>query len=55
MSLSTIQLEALCFSYPPVVDHGQPVEVLRDLSLAAPAGQALAIMGPTSSGKTRWR
>lgn len=52
MSLSTIQLEALCFSYPPVVDHGQPVEVLRDLSLAAPAGQALAIMGPTSSGKT---
>lgn len=52
MSLSTIQLEALRFSYPPVVDRGQPIEVLRDLSLAAPAGQALAIMGPTSSGKT---
>ena len=50
--MSAILLEDLCFSYPPVLPEGLPVEVLRSLSLAVPAGQALAIMGPTSSGKT---
>ncbi|HNU02899.1 MAG TPA: energy-coupling factor transporter ATPase [Anaerolineae bacterium] len=50
--MSAIRLEDLHFSYPPRLADGQPVEVLRGLTLHAPAGQALAIMGPTSSGKT---
>ena len=50
--MSAILLEDLCFSYPPVLPEGLPVEVLRSLSLAVPSGQALALMGPTSSGKT---
>jgi energy-coupling factor transport system ATP-binding protein len=50
--LPAILLENLRFSYPPVLPDGPPVEVLHGLSLRVPAGQALAIMGPTSSGKT---
>jgi len=50
--LSALRLEDLHFSYPPRLPDGPPVEVLRGLTLHAPAGQALAIMGPTSSGKT---
>ena len=50
--MSAILLEDLCFSYPPVLPEGLPVEVLRSLSLEVPSGQALALMGPTSSGKT---
>ena len=50
--MSAILLEDLCFSYPPALPEGLPVEVLRSLSLDVPSGQALAIMGPTSSGKT---
>lgn len=52
MSLAALQLEDLRFSYPPALADGPPVEVLRGLTLHAPAGQALAIMGATSSGKT---
>jgi energy-coupling factor transport system ATP-binding protein len=50
--LPAILLENLRFSYPPVLPDGPPVEVLHGLSLRVPAGQALAIMGRTSSGKT---
>lgn len=50
--MSALRLEDLHFSYPPRLPDGPPVEVLRGLTLYAPAGQALAIMGPTSSGKT---
>lgn len=50
--MSAILLEDLCFSYPPTLPDGAPVEVLRGLSLAVQSGQALAFMGPTSSGKT---
>jgi energy-coupling factor transport system ATP-binding protein len=50
--LPAIQIEDLRFSYPPVLPDGPPVQVLRGLSLRVPAGQALAVMGPTSSGKT---
>jgi energy-coupling factor transporter ATP-binding protein EcfA2 len=52
VSLSALQLDDLHFSYPPALPDGSPVEVLRGLSLRVPAGQALAIMGATSSGKT---
>ncbi len=52
MSLPAILLEDARFSYPPAQADGPPVEVLRGVSLRVPAGQALAIMGPTSSGKT---
>lgn len=50
--MPAIQLDTLRFSYPPALADGPPVEVLRGVSLRVPAGQALAIMGPTSSGKT---
>ena len=50
--MPAIQIEDLRFSYPPVLPDGPPVQVLRGLSLHVPAGQALAIMGATSSGKT---
>lgn len=50
--MSALQLDDLRFSYPPALPDGSPVEVLRGLSLHVPAGQALAIMGATSSGKT---
>ncbi len=50
--MSGILLENLRFSYPPALADSPPVEVLRGVSLHVPAGQALAIMGPTSSGKT---
>ncbi|HSN74127.1 MAG TPA: ABC transporter ATP-binding protein [Anaerolineae bacterium] len=50
--MPAILLENLSFSYPPALPEGPPVEVLRGLSLRVQAGQALAILGPTSSGKT---
>lgn len=50
--MPAILLENVCFSYPSVLADSPPVQVLRGLSLRVPAGQALAIMGPTSSGKT---
>jgi len=52
VSLPAILLEDVRFSYPPVLAGGPPVEVLKGLFLHVPAGEALAIMGPTSSGKT---
>lgn len=52
MSLPAIQLEDVRFSYPPVLADGPPVEVLQSVSLRVSDGEALAIMGPTSSGKT---
>lgn len=52
MSLPAILLEDARFSYPPAQTDGPPVDVLRGVSLRVPAGQALAIMGSTSSGKT---
>ncbi len=50
--MPAIQLDDLHFSYPAALADGRPVEVLRGLSLRVPAGQALAVMGATSSGKT---
>ncbi len=50
--MPAILLDNLRFSYPPVLADGPPVEVLRGVSLRVPSGQALANMGPTSSGKT---
>jgi energy-coupling factor transporter ATP-binding protein EcfA2 len=52
MSVPAILLEDLRFSYPPALPDGPPAAVLHGLSLRVPTGQALAIMGPTSSGKT---
>ncbi|MEZ4769908.1 MAG: ABC transporter ATP-binding protein [Caldilineales bacterium] len=48
----SVHLDDLRFSYPPVTAGQPPVEVLRGVSLDVPAGQALAIMGSTGSGKT---
>lgn len=50
--MPAILLDDLHFSYPPIVQGGQPAAVLQGVTLAVPAGQAVAIMGPTSSGKT---
>lgn len=50
--MPAIVLDNLHFAYPPLIEGGLPVQVLRGLSLRLPAGQALAIIGPTSSGKS---
>ncbi len=52
MSAPAILLQDVHFSYSPALSAGQPVDVLRGVSLAVPAGQSLAVMGPTSGGKT---
>ncbi|MPY83605.1 MAG: ATP-binding cassette domain-containing protein [Actinophytocola sp.] len=41
-----VRLDRVTFGY----DHGNPV--LRDVSLDIPAGQTLALVGPTGAGKT---
>jgi ATP-binding cassette subfamily B protein len=41
-----VRFESVCFSYQP----GRPV--LRDFSLRVPAGTAVALVGPTGSGKS---
>ena len=48
----SVHLDDLHFSYPPISAGAPAVEVLRGVSLHVPAGQSLAIMGPTSSGKS---
>lgn len=50
--MPALLLENLHFSYPPVLADGETSEILRGLSLRVPNGQALAVMGATSSGKT---
>ena len=44
-----ISITNLCKSYQR---GSEPIPVLRDLSLAVPEGQFLALMGPSGSGKT---
>ena len=48
----SVHLDDLHFSYPPISAGAPAVEVLHGVTLDVPAGQSLAIMGPTSSGKS---
>lgn len=47
-----ILVEDLHFAYPALQPDGEPVTVLRGIDLKVPAGECLAVMGPTSAGKT---
>lgn len=47
-----ILIEDLSFAYPPLQPEGEPAAVLRGVDLQVPAGECLAVMGPTSAGKT---
>ncbi|MFZ0271981.1 MAG: ABC transporter ATP-binding protein [Acidobacteriaceae bacterium] len=48
--LGEVEFRDLHFAYPS--EHGNPVEVLHDISLRIPAGSSLALVGPTGSGKS---
>ncbi|MCB0250445.1 MAG: ABC transporter ATP-binding protein, partial [Anaerolineae bacterium] len=48
----SVHLDDLHFSYPLISAGAPAVEVLHGVTLDVPAGQSLAIMGPTSSGKS---
>ncbi len=48
----SVHLDDLHFSYPPISAGAPALEVLRGVTLHVPAGQSLAVMGPTSSGKS---
>jgi energy-coupling factor transporter ATP-binding protein EcfA2 len=52
MSTPAVLLENLRFAYPAAHANEQAVEVLQNLTLKVPAGQSLAILGGTGSGKT---
>lgn len=47
-----VLIEDLHFAYPPLRPGGEPVPVLRGVDLQVEAGECLAVMGPTSAGKT---
>lgn len=47
-----ILVEDLHFAYPPFRAGGEPVIVLQGIDLEVQAGECLAVMGPTSAGKT---
>lgn len=47
-----VTLQDVHFSYPAPVPGGLPVHVLQGVTLDVASGEALAIMGPTSSGKS---
>ena len=49
---ATVQLEALYYSYPPLIPGDVPVEALRGVSFALSPGQSLAVMGPSGAGKS---
>jgi lipoprotein-releasing system ATP-binding protein len=47
--MTTLSVQNLSKSFPT---SGQPLEVLRDVSLQMSGGQSLAIVGPSGSGKS---
>lgn len=47
--MTTLSVQNLSKSFPT---SGQPLEVLRDVSLEMSGGQSLAIVGPSGSGKS---
>lgn len=47
-----VDVESLTFAYPSRDDEANEVAVLRDVSVSIPAGQQVAVVGATGSGKT---
>ena len=45
-------LESLTYTYPPILPGTSPAPALQSIDLCLPAGQLLAVMGPTGAGKT---
>lgn len=46
-----LELKGVCKSYPSS-SGGQPLDILRDISLRVDAGDRVSIMGPSGSGKS---
>ncbi|MFO0867861.1 MAG: ABC transporter ATP-binding protein [Pirellulales bacterium] len=47
--MADLIVDKLCKQYPT---RGEPLVVLRDVSLAVSAGESLAVLGPSGSGKS---
>lgn len=50
--MTAIEISGFKYSYPPLVDEGQPVSVFKGLDLVVESGEFVSIMGPTGVGKT---
>jgi len=50
--LAAIVIDNLYYSYPPLTDDEEPVEVLKGISLEIQEGEFVSIMGPTGVGKS---
>lgn len=50
--MTAIEISKLKYSYPPLVNEGQPISVFRGLDLQIESGEFVSIMGPTGVGKT---
>ena len=42
----------MTYTYPPILPGSSPPPALQEIDLCLPAGQLLAVMGPTGAGKT---
>ncbi len=52
MAEPVILLQDVTFAYPPVLLDGEPLRVLRGVTLEVPAGQFVGVIGPNGVGKT---
>lgn len=50
--MAVIEVDDLHYAYPPLTEGGEPIPVLKGVSLRVERGEFLSIMGPTGAGKT---